>query len=202
MAKTLEILALHRNQMEPYIEPIAALRVHYFQNYPYLYEGALIHERAYLTKLMSLPKAILTVAKLGEKIVGFCAGMPLNSSDELLHEAKDVFYGEGLDPSIYFYYDKMIILPAYRNGRTLLKIIEKQEQWAKSNGFMFGCFLTVVRKPHDVRIPRNYRPLEPLWQRCGYKRMQISLYQQWSTIQPDGFTEEKMNELEFWEKLL
>ena len=196
----MEIKLVTGKEICTYLDIVATMRLQYFREFPYLYEGSLEAEKNYIRKLALIPDALLTVALMDEKVIGFCTGVPLKSDYDSIKEAKTLFINEGVDPTPYFYYGEMIVLPAFRNAKTLLSMAQAQDAWCKARGFIFSCFLTVMRKLNDLRFPKKYRSLEPIWLRGGYKRMQLSIFLQWPTIQLDGSVEEKVNELEFWEK--
>ncbi|RYZ75995.1 MAG: GNAT family N-acetyltransferase, partial [Proteobacteria bacterium] len=99
--------------MEPFVRDVAAFRLKYFKDFPYLYHGTDVYEAAYLQHFCQNPKAIL-VRVLGDsgELVGISTGLPLVTTSGIGDEA--LFTAAGHDPSTYFYYGEVILDHEFR----------------------------------------------------------------------------------------
>jgi hypothetical protein len=62
------------------LRALATLRMTVFRSWPYLYDGSMEYESAYLSKFLDDEAAVLIVARVGEIPVGMATASPLAPS--------------------------------------------------------------------------------------------------------------------------
>lgn len=93
---TLRVAPLTGAPLVAALDDVAGLRIEVFRDWPYLYDGDLDYERAYLQTYRVSEHALVVGAYDGEKLVGACTGSPLADHAEDFSAA---FQGKGLDLS-------------------------------------------------------------------------------------------------------
>lgn len=177
----------------PYVDRLAELRIAVFREWPYLYEGSMEYERKYLARLAASPHGYVVLAKHGETVVGASTALPLTDAEP---EFQKPFADAGLDPEDYFYFGESVLLPDYRGLGAGVKFFEEREAQAHFLGFPFSCFCAVVRPESHPERPADYRPLDRLWSRRGFKRQpELRATFAWPDL---GGTEPTDKVLEFW----
>ncbi|MCD6047068.1 MAG: hypothetical protein K0S08_715 [Gammaproteobacteria bacterium] len=198
----LRIELFEGKEVTQFIEEVSRLRIEIFKEYPYLYEGDLEYERNYMAAYAKDPHALLAVAFDDKKIVGVSTGIPLNSDSIIVADLKQKFHAIGRDPSLYYYYGEVIILPEYRGQGLTTKLYATKEARAQNWGYEKACILTVKRPDEHPLKPAGYRPTDQLWERLGFHkdpRFEIEFH--WETIiDRQGTHKDMLNPMEFWEK--
>jgi len=147
------------------LDEIAALRIEVFRAWPYLYDGDLDYERAYLRPLLDSPQAIVVGALDGGRLVGCATGTPLadHADDFALALA-----GTPYRLSDIFYCAESVLLPDFRGQGVGHRFFDIREGHAARLGCAQIAFCAVQR-PHDHPArPAGYRPLDPFWRARGY----------------------------------
>lgn len=181
-----------------WLEAIADLRMQVFREWPYLYEGDIQTERDYLHIYLNSRRAFALVVFDGEKLVGLTTAMPLTDEDQRIQQP---FHASGFDAARVFYFPEAILLPDYRGRGIYRRFFQEREDYARSFGTYDWAALCTVERPLDhPRRPRNYLPLDPIWQRFGFdKRADLTTSFDWLDV---GDAQETNKPLVFWVKSL
>lgn len=178
-----------------YLEPLAAMRIDFFKEFPYLYQGSLDYESAYLeTYFRSHNSAILLVFK-GDTLLGFSNIIPL---DEEMIEIQSAFSEKGMNLDEYLYIGEVMLDPICRGQGLARRFFEFHEAYAQEIGYSKLVFMTVQRPINHPERPKAYRGLEPIWQHFGYEKLPGVLVKiPWKQIDTG---QEEDNTLDIWLK--
>lgn len=184
------------------IAELSHLRVTVFREWPYLYAGEPAYEAEYLGTFANAPDAVIVCAYDKDQMVGAATASPLSGHTD---EFAPLFEQHGFDPAEVFYCGESVLLPLYRGQGIGHAFFDYRENHARSlnrNGarFKFSAFCGVIRPHDDPRRPDGYRPLDPFWQKRGYRKMDgmIGNYD-WCEV---GATEETPHKMQFWTRPL
>jgi GNAT superfamily N-acetyltransferase len=160
------------SDIESIFEDLAQLRITVFRDYPYLYEGTLEYERAYLQTYSNAERAFVFTVFDDEKLVGATTCIPL---EDETWEVKKPFLEANLNIESIFYFGESILLKEYRGLGLGNRFFEERENHAKRFGtFDVVCFCAVQRENNHPLKPKDYRALDDFWMKRGYKK-QINL---------------------------
>jgi GNAT superfamily N-acetyltransferase len=177
---------------------LARLRIEVFRDFPYLYDGTIAYEEAYLAKFAAAPGAVCVVAKDADRIVGASTGAPLLEHDA---EFAAPFIAKGYDAARIFYCSESVLQPAYRGFGLGHAFFDGREAHArKLGGFTHSTFASVIRPADHPLRPANYRPLDEFWTKRGYKKADgIQATYAWKDIDQPA---ETVKHMQFWIKAL
>lgn len=177
----------------PYLDDLARLRIEVFAEFPYLYDGSLDYERAYLKTFFEAKNSVLVLAFDGKKVVGAATGLPLQAETANIRQP---FLEKNLDDSSIFYFSESVLLPQFR-GRGLGHIFMGERlAFARKLGFQQAVFCAIVRPAEHPRRPVGYRPLDDFWRKKGFEKLDGFTCQiAWQDLDED-FESEKT--LQFW----
>lgn len=179
------------------LDVIAALRIAVFRDWPYLYDGDLDYERAYLAVYADKPDAIILGAFDGPTLVGAATGTPLEDHADSFAAA---FKDSGLALDAVFYCAESVLLPAYRGQGMGHAFFDAREAQARALGRSFVAFCAVDRPADHPLRPENARSLAPFWQGRGYAPLPGVVAQfGWKDIDQPAQTDKA---LQFWIKRL
>jgi GNAT superfamily N-acetyltransferase len=160
------------SDIENIFENLAQLRITVFRDYPYLYEGTLEYERAYLQTYSNAERAFVFTVFDDEKLVGATTCIPL---EDETWEVKKPFLEANLNIESIFYFGESILSKEYRGLGLGNRFFEERENHAKRFGtFDVVCFCAVQRENNHPLKPKDYRALDDFWMKRGYKK-QINL---------------------------
>ena len=155
-------------EIESIFDDLAQLRIAVFRAYPYLYEGSIAYERAYLHTYTLSEKSFLFAVYHEGRIVGATTCIPL------IDESTDVqqpFVQAGWQMDTIFYFGESILLPEYRGLRLGHRFFDEREAHVRSFGsYQTTCFCAVDRPHNHPLKPENYRPLDDFWTKRGYQK--------------------------------
>ncbi len=175
------------------LDDVARLRIAVFRAFPYLYDGSLDYERAYLETYRSSPGAVLVGAFDGERLVGASTGTPMADHAEDFARA---FAGQDLDLTTLFYCAESVLLPEYRGRGIGHRFFDLREHHARALGKTHAAFCSVSRPADHPLRPETYAPLDPFWRRRGYAPLPGAVAQfRWKDIDR---TTETDHPLQFW----
>lgn len=150
------------------IPDLARLRIGVFREFPYLYDGSLDYESAYLKLYATTPGAIVVIARdasENNRIVGAATALPLAAEHAELLAA---FRAAALPVDAFYYCAESVLEAAYRGRGIGHAFFDHREAQARAWGFGQACFLAVERPPDHPRRPADFRPLDPFWRKRGY----------------------------------
>ncbi|MBN8678829.1 MAG: hypothetical protein J0M29_11440 [Chitinophagales bacterium] len=149
-------------------EPLAALRIRVFRDFPYLYEGTLDYELEYLNTYAQAERALLFAVYDGEKMVGATTCIPLANETP---DVQEPFLKAGYHLEEVFYFGESILLQEYRGHGIGHRFFDEREAHAASFGsYRFTCFCAVDRAENHPLRPEGYRPLDAFWMQRGYRK--------------------------------
>jgi hypothetical protein len=185
-------------EIAPFLDELAQFRIKFFRHFPYLYEGDLAYEKAYLNDYVQDKNAIMIAAFVEDNLVGFVTGIPLMSSAEIVKDAETKFAMVGLNPHKLYYIGEGIISPKYRSYGIAHSFGPKFEKKVIEMGYE-GCAFLMVDRPDDHPLkPENYPNLALQMKHFGYNNIGITSEMEWPTIQPDGSVVNQMNKLNYF----
>ncbi len=162
-----ELKPLVGREIDPWLGPVAELRIQVFRDYPYLYDGDAEYERDYLATYADSPSSLFVLALEGGQVVGAATGVPMVEADEAFQQP---FLSSGMRLDKVFYFGESVLLPAWRGLGVGGRFFDAREHYARALGADLTCFCAVDRPVDDPRRPPGYQPLDAFWQRRGYQR--------------------------------
>ncbi|GAB7528905.1 GNAT family N-acetyltransferase [Pseudomonas sp. 3A(2025)] len=195
----MHIQLLKGAQIEPFIEPLAHLRITVFREFPYLYDGTLAYEAHYLsTYLRSADSLCVLVRDEEGEVIGASTGLPLADETEAFQRP---FVEAGRNTQRVFYCAESIVLPAWRGRGLGVRFFEEREAHARRLGRFDWCAFCAVQRPLDhPRRPAGYQPLDTFWARRGYRHHpELHTEYHWRDLDE---TEESAKPMSFWLKEL
>jgi GNAT superfamily N-acetyltransferase len=180
------------------IPELARLRVAVFRDWPYLYDGTINYETAYLRRFASSKDAVIVAAYDGDAVIGVATGAPLADHAEVFAKA---FKDRDLDIGSFFYCGESVLLPAYRGRGLGHAFFDGREAHARALGrFDKITFCGVVRPDDHPLKPEDYRPLDSFWMKRGYAKIAgLTASFAWKDLGQPGETQKLM---QFWMKAL
>lgn len=155
-------------EIEAVFEDLAQLRITVFKAFPYLYEGSIAYEKAYLKTYISSERSFLFAVYSEGRMVGATTCIPLSDETD---EVREPFQQVHFDLSTVFYFGESILLPEFRGLGLGHRFFDVREAHARSFGsFKTTCFCAVVRPDNHPFKPEEYRPLDEFWTKRGYKK--------------------------------
>lgn len=161
----MRVEALNGAALEAALNDVASLRITVFRDWPYLYDGDLDYERAYLQPYRNNPRAIVVGAFEDDRVIGAATGTPLEDHAE---EFARAFAPSGLDLSEIFYCAESVLLPGYRGQGIGHRFFDLREAHAKALGRRAVAFCAVQRPTDHPARPSDARTLDAFWRGRGY----------------------------------
>lgn len=155
-------------QIAPYLDAVAALRIVVFRDWPYLYDGDRAYEAKYLATYARSPASLFVLAFDGACVVGASTGIPLvDESDNF----RLPFREKGIAERDVFYFGESVLLREYRGRGIGHRFFDEREGYARRLGrFRMTAFCAVERAANDPRRPPGYTPNDAFWRKRGYAR--------------------------------
>ncbi|MBR9844384.1 MAG: GNAT family N-acetyltransferase [Rhodobacteraceae bacterium] len=189
----IETRGLRGADLEAALEDVARLRIEVFRAFPYLYDGDLAYERAYLQSYRDSEGAVLVGAFDNGRLIGAATGTPLADHAEDFAAA---FEGAGIALEDVFYCAESVLLPGYRGQGIGHAFFDLREAHARRLGFEKCAFCGVVRPEEHPLRPDDYAPLDPFWKKRGYAPLPgVVARFSWKDTDRDCATEKP---LQFW----
>ena len=177
---------------------LARLRMTVFRDWPYLYDGSLAYEEAYLAKFAAAKGAVCIAAYDGDDMVGASTAGPLVETDAVFVAP---FAAAGYDTRRVFYCGESVLLASHRGHGLGHAFFDGREGHARAlGGFAWSSFCRVVRPDDHPLKPQDYRPLDEFWKRRGYAPApgMVAGYEWKDVDQPQP----TMHPMQFWLKAL
>jgi len=181
---------------EKYIIELAKLRIAVFRDFPYLYDGSMEYERAYLKTYSDSADSIIAIAFDGDQIIGASTGIPMECETENVQKP---WLDAHADVSTLFYYGESILLNAYRGKGIGVQFFEHRENWVKAlNRFQLITFCGVIRPENHPFKPHDYNPLDDFWRKRGFEKTKnLVCRMHWKDINEETESEKMLH---FWVK--
>jgi GNAT superfamily N-acetyltransferase len=192
-----EVHVLKDDQISAHAADVAALRLAVFRDWPYLYDGQLDHERAYVAAYRDTPGALLVGAFDLGRLVGASTSTPL---EELSPEFAAPFSARGIPRDHVLWGPESVLLPLYRGQGIGHRFFDFREAHAKALGRTHVAFASILRAGSHPARPANARTNDAFWQGRGYAPMEgVRVEFAWKDV---GDTVETVKPLQVWWKTL
>lgn len=174
------------------LEDVARLRMQVFRDFPYLYDGNEDYERDYLTAYQS-PGAVVVAALDGTQIIGAATGAPM--ADHAADFA--AAFADRPEPlAQIFYFAESVLLREYRGHGIGHAFFDAREDHARSLGYRYSAFCSVIRPSDHPARPLDYWPLDDFWRKRGYAPLPGVIARfSWRDL---GDSHETEKPLQFW----
>ncbi len=192
-----EVRTLTGAELEAHLDDVARLRIAVFRDWPYLYDGTLEYERAYVQTYRDNPGALLVGAFDAGILVGASTSTFMEDHAEAFSAplakvgvpVKDILYGA-----------ESVLLPAYRGQGLGHRFVDLREAHARAHGRSHVAFCSVLRGGDHPARPQTYRTNEAFWMGRGYAPLPGVMAEfSWKDV---GDTGESLKPLQFWMRAL
>jgi GNAT superfamily N-acetyltransferase len=188
-----EVRALRGAELEAHLDDVARLRIAVFADWPYLYDGTLEYERAYLNSYRDNPGALLVGAFDKGVLVGA-------STSTFMEDHAEAFRTplSRIDVAVdrILYGAESVLLPPYRGQGLGHRFFDLREAHAREHGRTHVAFCSVVRPVTHPMRPATYRSNDAFWRGRGYAPLPGILAEfSWKDM---GDAEESVKPLQFW----
>lgn len=197
MSEEVSVRALTGADLEAALDGVAQLRITVFRDWPYLYDGSLEYERAYLQTYRDSPGALLVGAFAGDRLVGASTSTPMEDhADAFAGPLKTI----GLPVDKILYGAESVLLPAWRGRGLGHRFFDLREAHARKLGRTHVAFCSVKRPDDHPMRPAHFRTNDAFWTGRGYARLPGVLAEfAWKDV---GDSEETVKPLQFWMRAL
>jgi len=180
-------------ELQQWLEPVAALRIRVFRDYPYLYEGTLDYEKDYLRRYQDSTRSVLVLALAENEVVGASTGLPMEDADPAFQQP---FREAGYAIDSIYYFGESVLLPEYRGQGIGHRFFDEREASARQHGFTLTTFCAVQRPVDHPAKPDGYVPHDAFWTKRGYQdRPDLTCDYHWRDIGDSG---ETLKPMRFW----
>jgi len=191
------VRALSGPDLEAALDGVAALRIAVFRDWPYLYDGTLAYERAYLATYRDNPGALLVGAFDGERLVGASTSTRM---EDHAAEFATPFAGRGIALTDILYGAESVLLPDYRGQGLGHRFIDLREDHARALGRAYVAFCSVQRPRDHPLQPPQARSNDAFWRGRGYAPLPGAVAEfAWRDL---GDSRETVKPLQFWMRKL
>lgn len=161
----MEVRVLTGEALDAALDDVARLRLTVFRDWPYLYDGDLEYERAYLQNYRDSAQAVMVGAFDGVQLVGAATGTPMEDhADDFAKAFSSTAYALG----DIFYCAESVLLSRYRGHGIGHRFFDAREAHARSLGRRYAAFCSVIRPDDHPQRPAAYNALDPFWRKRGY----------------------------------
>lgn len=175
------------------LDRVADLRLRVFRDFPYLYDGDMAYERAYLDSYRTSPGAVVVGAFAGAQMIGAATGTPMTDHAE---DFATAFAATGLALDKVFYLAESVLLAKWRGQGLGHRFFDLREAHARALGYAHAAFCAVIRADDHPARPTDHRPLDTFWRRRGYAPLPgVIAHFGWKDI---GSAEASPKALQFW----
>lgn len=195
---SISIEVLKGPEVIPYLQKLAELRIEFYRNYPYLYEGNITDEETYLNMYAKSKDSLLVIAKNGDDIVGAVTGIPMLESKE---ENKQLYAQKQIPAEHIFYLGELVLSQDYQKSDLLERLYLQLENAVKGlERYSLLAVCEIERSPEDTKKPVSALSSEVLWANRGFtKQPQLYTTDAWKDV---GDLEKSDHHLFFWYKAL
>lgn len=178
----------------PWLQHVARLRIDVFAEYPYLYDGSVDYEEAYLRTYAACPRSLVVLAFDD-------AGTPVGASTAIpLADAGAPFDAPfptaGFPINQVLYLGESVLDRAWRGRGIGHAFFDAREAHARALNLPITAFCAVDRPADHPARPADYRPNDAFWHKRGYaRRPDMTIHLAWKQ---HGQEEETTQPLTFW----
>lgn len=191
----IEVRALEGEALGAALEDVARLRITVFRDWPYLYDGDLAYERAYLQPYQRSEAAIVVGAFDGARLVGAATGTAIEDHAD---DFAAPLSAAGYELPEVFYCAESVLLPLYRGQGIGHRFFDLREDRARALGRRYSVFCSVVRPVEHPLRPKTYRPLDGFWRKREYEKISDAFAEfSWLDV---GKVKETTKPLQVWIK--
>lgn len=189
----LTVRALTGPALDAALDDVARLRIEVFRDWPYLYDGSLDYERAYLQTYRDSPGALLVGAFDGARLVGASTSTPM---EDHAAEFAAPLAAVGIPLGRILYGAESVLLPPYRGIGIGHRFIDLREDHARRLGRSHVAFCSVQRPADHPARPETFRTNDAFWMGRGYRPLPgvIATFA-WRDV---GAAGESAKPLQFW----
>ncbi len=178
----------------PFLDDFARLRMEVFREYPYLYEGDISDERAYLGAYLSSDFGRVFALFDGDTLAGMLTCGPMSAEPGYL---KDAFEKSGLNAGESFYLGDMVLRKAYRGRGLFPRFFEAAKKQAIEGNFKTLSLMCLVNSKDDFGRPENFRDVVGLCEKIGFSKLAgAELVLDWPSVALGGA--QKMHTLQLF----
>ena len=179
------------------LDDLARLRMTVFREWPYLYDGDLDYETAYLAPFADSRTAILVAAFDGAAIIGAATGSPMEDHQS---EFAVPLAANNMAARDVFYCAESVLLAEYRGQGIGHLFFDFREDHARALGRKWSVFCSVRRSEAHSARPAEYRSLDKFWHKRGYAPLEgaFATYS-WKDLDQDHETSKP---LQIWRRAL
>lgn len=197
MTPTIDVRALTGPALEAALDGVAALRIAVFRDWPYLYDGSLDYERAYLQTYRDNPGALLVGAFHNDRLVGASTSTLMEDHAEAFSAP---FRALNIPLTDILYGAESVLLPEYRGIGLGHRFIDLREDHARAMGRAYVAFCSVQRPADHPAKPANARSNDAFWRGRGYETLPGVIAEfSWKDL---GDEAETLKPLQFWMRKL
>lgn len=154
--------------LEQALPALARLRIEVFAAFPYLYAGTQAYEQTYLRTFAKARDAFIIAAEEDGEIIGCATGSAIDAHHgEFAAPLEDA----GFDLAGTFYFGESVLKPDFRGRGLGHAFFDAREAHAQDRGYARACFCAVDRPADHPRRPAGYSPLDPFWEKRGYRKL-------------------------------
>lgn len=197
MTPQIDVRALTGPALEAALDGVAALRIAVFRDWPYLYDGSLDYERAYLQTYRDNPGALLVGAFHNDRLVGASTSTLMEDHAEAFSAP---FRALNIPLTDILYGAESVLLPEYRGIGLGHRFIDLREDHARAMGRAYVAFCSVQRRADHPARPANARSNDAFWRGRGYETLPGVIAEfSWKDL---GDSSETLKPLQFWMRKL
>ncbi len=189
----IEVRSLTGPALEAALDDVARLRIAVFRDWPYLYDGTLDYERAYLATYRDNPGALLVGAFHHGQLIGA-------STSTLMEDHAEAFSAPfarlGIPLTDILYGAESVLLEPYRGIGLGHRFIDLREDHARAMRRRYVAFCSVQRPESHPAKPENARTNDAFWLGRGYAPLPGVIAEfSWKDV---GAAAETTKPLQFW----
>ena len=169
---TIQIKTVTGEEVLPWLDALALLRIEVFRDFPYLYDGDLAYERRYLSRYASSSLSLFVLALDSGRppeasVVGASTAIALSDAEAAFQAP---FIARSIPVENVLYFGESVLRYHYRGRGLGHRFFDEREAFAREQGKTITSFCAVERPDDHPLRPAKYTPLDNFWQQRGYHK--------------------------------